>query len=419
MTVPVPVLLDDRQRGGPFAAWLARYHVDRLRQLGLRAARVIHAPGLATWLDLEAAESRYLAVASSDGTASLLSHELSPVAVLGRAPAGGAGAAGHRFAVSAVAWYPRDSALVLTAGLDGAVKTWDANAGVVAESFDMGSRVWALALSRLHCLAAVGCEDGSVRLYDLASGTTLHQLGEGHDRAAVWAAAWSPTAEHQLLTGAADGTARLWDVRRWGGSLAVLDFERTSGSEAVSDEAGERLGESMAFATRPDRSAPSRVGSSFASWAARSAVPDPAAQARARGARAHAGPITGLAATPDGRHWLTAGGDDALRCWDAAALTNTLRHFPGAFNRARRPKRLALALAGDAVFAPSGSAALGWDVATGAALCTLRGGHFESINACLWNEATQELYSAGDDRLVLCWGHEGAGAGDEEDEDFH
>lgn len=337
---------------------------------------------------------------------------------------------GHHFSVSSVSWYPADSALLLTAGLDGLLKTWDANAGMVAESFDMRSRVWSLSLSPLHCLAAVGCEDGSVRLYDMNSGTTLHQLGEGHCGEAVWALSWSPTFDYHLLSGACDGTARLWDVRRWGASLAVLDMERTMAladgeqgeeilmhSQAIADVNGLPAADIDNHTNIPTISSQGGERLGAAQRAARSATPDPAAATAARGVGAHAGAVTGLTATPDGLYWLSAGTDDAVRCWDAGSLCNTLRHFPSAYNRARRPRRLAITAGGEAVFAPSGSAVLGWSVETGGSLCTLRGGHFEAVNACLWNSVGQELYSAGDDRLVLTWTLEGGAGGTEDDDD--
>jgi hypothetical protein len=45
-------------------------------------------------------------------------------------------------------------------------------------------------------------------------------------RAGTWAVCWSPSNEHQLLTGDAAGEVRLWDIRR-SGTRALLDMAVT------------------------------------------------------------------------------------------------------------------------------------------------------------------------------------------------
>ncbi|RMZ56155.1 hypothetical protein APUTEX25_004579 [Auxenochlorella protothecoides] len=127
--------------------------------------------------------------------------------------------------------------------------------------------------------------------------------------------------------------------------------------------------------------------------------------------------VTGaLALTRDGLRVVSAGADDAVRAWDGASFRNTLVNFAGAFNRARRPRQLALARDPDALFLPSGSAVLGYDLRSGAALCTLRGGHHEAVHACVWSEAGGgTLYTGGADRLVLTWRPRAGRGEDEED----
>jgi WD40 repeat protein len=59
-------------------------------------------------------------------------------------------------------------------------------------------------------------------------------------------------------------------------------------------------------------------------------------------ATAHDSAVTGLVATHDGEHWLSAGADNAVRRWDARSHKNTLTSYPGAFNSAHHPRQLAL-----------------------------------------------------------------------------
>ncbi len=56
---------------------------------------------------------------------------------------------------------------------------------------------------------ATGSDDGTARVWDLATGQTISTL-EGHT-GSVLAVAWSPDGQ-QVLTGSCDGTARVWDL---------------------------------------------------------------------------------------------------------------------------------------------------------------------------------------------------------------
>ncbi|KAL6780866.1 hypothetical protein ACKKBG_A08775 [Auxenochlorella protothecoides x Auxenochlorella symbiontica] len=227
--------------------------------------------GGVNWLDLERVEDRYLLAASSDASVVLYDTQGQEEEAAGQVPPGQgpalpglapllsltkASPGGHRFSVSSAAWYPLDNGLFVTGGYDCQVKVWDANTPALADSFSLDSRVHCLALSAVpgaHCLTAAGCEDPAIQLCDLASGARLHSLA-GH-RAPVLALAWSPAAAWQLLSGAADGSLRVWDVRRSGASLAVLDLESTG------------------------------PGGALPAAAARSAAPDPAAAPAGAGAR--------------------------------------------------------------------------------------------------------------------------------------
>ncbi|KFM23442.1 DNA excision repair protein ERCC-8 [Auxenochlorella protothecoides] len=333
----VPRRLEDAREGLNIRSWLSVYqrdrsggvyhmHADSGSEAGLgNASRLSHLaldPGTllrplplggVNWLDLERVEDRYLLAASSDASVLLYDTQGQEEEAAGQVPPGQgpalpglapllsltkASPGGHRFSVSSAAWYPLDNGLFVTGGYDCQVKVWDANTPALADSFSLDSRVHCLALSAVpgaHCLTAAGCEDPAIQLCDLASGARLHSLA-GH-RAPVLALAWSPAAAWQLLSGAADGSLRVWDVRRAGASLA-----------------------------------------------------------------------------------------------------------------------LALARDPDALFLPSGSAVLGYDLRSGAALCTLRGGHHEAVHACVWSEAGGgTLYTGGADRLVLTWRPRAGRGEDEED----
>ncbi|EFN57592.1 hypothetical protein CHLNCDRAFT_20970, partial [Chlorella variabilis] len=219
-------------------------HACRLQTLEFchdKVIRSVHAGGV-TCLDLDPGEQRYLLAGAADASIAVYDlHQPSPADAAAAPGAGGGGRTdhaalfsitkqapqGHRFSVSAVAWYPVDSGLFVSGGYDCEAKVWDANTLQVVCSFSLGSRVYAAAMSATataHCLVAVGGGGSAVQLCDVVSGGFTHALA-GH-RAAVWALAWSPSSEWQLMTGGCDGQLRLWDIRR-SGPLHIFDQHDT------------------------------------------------------------------------------------------------------------------------------------------------------------------------------------------------
>lgn len=86
------------------------------------------------------------------------------------------------------------------------LQVWDANLGRVACSFTFADKVYGVAMSSAadtHCLVAVVGADPHVKLCDPATGGFTHSL-VGH-REPVWAASWSLTDQHHLVTGGCDG----------------------------------------------------------------------------------------------------------------------------------------------------------------------------------------------------------------------
>ena len=92
--------------------------------------------------------------------------------------------------------------------------------------------------------------------------------------------AWSPTNEYILASGDTNGTVRVWDVRKSGGTLGLLDME-----DSVGIAGHDGMGTGM--------------------------------RSRYTG-KAHNGAVNGLSWTDDGAFIITAGHDERVRVWDAA-----------------------------------------------------------------------------------------------------
>ncbi len=244
------------------------------------------------------------------------SHTYLPIANVSRSRGGEAGIAGpaagtqdgHRFGVTHLAFFPFDSGAFLSSSYDNTLKLWSTETVKLAGSFDLGSKVYTHALSPVasHLTVACATQHPAIRLVDLRTSSAVQALlppsSIGSAAGANLSVAWSPTHEHVLVSGAANGAVRVWDVRRASGLIALLDQE-----------------DSLGIYSR-------RMGPADISGL------DPGLRTlRERGirasARAHTGAVNGLAWTDDSRYIISAGHDRRIRVWNAATGANTLVSF--------------------------------------------------------------------------------------------
>ncbi|KAI1344894.1 WD40 repeat-like protein [Xylariaceae sp. FL0016] len=198
---------------------------------------------------------------------------------------------GHKFGITHLSFYPFDPFAFITSSYDHSVKLWATDRACVSASFDLGTKVYTHGMSPIasHLLVACGSQHPVVRLVDLRSGASVQSL-PGHT-GAVLATSWSPRHEHVLATGSVDGTVKLWDIRRAGGIIGMLDMEDSLGlyhNGLLGNDGHVRIRAS---------------------------------------AKAHGAPINGLTWTDDGGHIISAGHDRRIRVWDAANGRNTLASF--------------------------------------------------------------------------------------------
>ena len=295
----------------------------------------------------------------------------------------------HQVAISAVAWYPIDNGIFLSGSRDGQVKVWDSNTLQVGAFFAINHPVFSIAMSPIassHCLVAVGSSEADVLLCDVVTGGFSHRLS-GH-RAGVWAVAWSPSKEWELISGGRDGQIRVWDIRQ-AGSKAVLDMHNTKQRQAPQGGATRGGGGGWGMSTTPQSTGPLLA---------------PGAQsASALYVKSHESGITGITSSPDGLYWISAGNDDRVRLWDAITYKNELVHYNETFNRASKPRQIATSDDGRVLFHPSGSAVQVFDVHSGHCVTTLGGGHFECVNCSVWNATQEELYTGSNDHHIVVW----------------
>jgi WD40 repeat protein len=118
-----------------------------------------------------------------------------------------------------------DGHLGLSGGYSGPLKLWDLGSGKMLQSFkghafpieaavfSPGAKyVLSAACAEKPAGEHEACKQGSIKLWDAATGQELHEF-LGHT-SAVTALAFSPDGRF-ILSGGADGTLKLWDVSEW------------------------------------------------------------------------------------------------------------------------------------------------------------------------------------------------------------
>jgi WD40 repeat protein len=191
---------------------------------------------------------------------------------------------------------------VVSCGPDG-IKVWPAGGAEPKRAVRSPSPVLAVAADPTGGPVAGACEDGTVRLWNPATGELVVEL-VGH-AGAVRAVAFAPDGK-TLVSSGADRLVRVWDVpyrqqaAAWPGHAGpVLGVAVTADGKAVVS-AGEAADAFL--------------------WDAKTGTPRPL--------RGHLFPVWGAAAAPRGGLVATAGDDTYLKLWDAATgqeLTNLMR----------------------------------------------------------------------------------------------
>jgi len=317
-------------------------------------------------LDIDATEMRYLLSAGGDGLVAVYdtADELNKRGFTARSIHPDKGR-GHRYAVSSVQWYPFDTGMFVTSGMEGRVAVWDTNSFQVAHTFNMQTPVHAARMSPVattHALIATGTTSPNVRLCDMNSGAYSHTL-LGHT-AEVISVEWSPTHEYTLVTGGSDRTLRVWDIRR-AGTMMLLDM----------------FNQSSPF-----------INTKYIN----------ALDARARrDVVAHDGPIHCIRWTPDGSQIVSSGADRKLRLWDAQTGKNMLVNYPGV-TVVHRLNRFCLSSNGRYIFFPNHLSLYQYTLNTGRLYAKLNA-HMDRVTCCTTNPTSNDVFSAGCDRHILVW----------------
>ncbi|MDT0343276.1 nSTAND1 domain-containing NTPase [Streptomyces litchfieldiae] len=309
-----------------------------------------------------------------------------------------------------VAFSP-DGTLLATGDWEGEVRVFDAATGESGRAFGEGGRIYQIAFSPDGTTLAAADYD-KVRLLDVDTGEERSPL-EGEEFADVYAVAFSP--DGSTLAGAGpDGTVRLWepatgDIRRTLGHGTVLhsvayspdgtvlvtgDAEGTvslwdAATGTLSGTLTGHTGTVNAVAFSPDGSVLATAGDDGAVrlW-------DLGAGAPSDTLFGEGGPVTWVAFSPDGSTLATSHRDRFVRLWDVGTgnVRQVLPH--GESSATFSPDGTTLAAGG-----PEETLRL-WNVAGGSTVLT---GHSENVQSVAFSPDGALLATGSDDSTVRLW----------------
>lgn len=360
-------------------------------------------------------DGRSLAYGTANGSVKVMDAETaSPVASL----------EGHTDAVTSVAYSP-DSQRLISGSMDGTLRLWNAQTGAaIGEPLSgHGASVWSVAFSPDGRRLASAGDDDTLRIWTADAGTPFGTPMQGHSDQ-VLSVAFSSDGR-RLISGSMDGTVRRWDAQTGRPIEAPLPSPTSQWSSVAFSPDG-RLFASVGF------------DQTVTLWDAQTAVPlsriilpsarlfgvtfSPDSRRVAAGTadgslfvssvaprarigyelpllRGHAGAVTSVAYSGDGRR-LASGGDDAsVRLWDAgtdAALNVLSGHAASVQTVTFSP---------DSRHVASGSSdrtVRVWDVQTGALIRTLQG-HTDRVSSVAFSQDGRRLVSASDDGTLRIW----------------
>lgn len=288
---------------------------------------------------------------------------------------------------------------VAVGGWNGALRTFDLPDGTASASLPYSGMINTVSFSPRDGAVAVGGADPQafVAIYGGADDDKPRTFA-GHSKP-VLALAFNRDGD-RLITGSADGTARLWDTAA-GRELRMFRGHASSV-------------ESVAFS--PDEKLIVTAGADGTAivWPlAESNAPNAVPEVRAM--LAHRGPVHAVAIAPDGRTVASAGADERVLLWQAAdvrpyRLAEVFAENPPAPPAVRefighRAPVLSVAFSPDGTRLVScgvDNAVLVWDVAAGKLLKTMRG-HAGQVRAVRFLADSRSVVSVGYDGLLKLW----------------
>ncbi|GJJ77656.1 U3 small nucleolar RNA-associated protein 4 [Entomortierella parvispora] len=121
---------------------------------------------------------------------------------------------------------------LFSAGLNAVVTEWDTTSLKPKRSVDShGGAVWCMATNHANTILAVGCEDGCLRLFDIADGELTFLRSFDKQKTRILSLAWSPD-DKSMVTGSANSSMYKWNVEL-GRVVQRMTVDRVAGEDTL------------------------------------------------------------------------------------------------------------------------------------------------------------------------------------------
>ncbi|OAI47349.1 hypothetical protein AYO44_09575 [Planctomycetaceae bacterium SCGC AG-212-F19] len=331
---------------------------------------------------------------------------------------------GHTYPVFAVAFSP-DGRRLVSGSQDNSIKVWDVTRKqLVLTLRGHADLVRSLSFSPDGQQLLSASADRTVRVWDAAPvsrDADTHQTWRGHAERVIGVAFTAD--DRQVASLSYDMVLKIWDAQS-GANVRTVALPETKGrlhsfaaspranllaagtsSGAVvllDDKTGAEVGHCPGFGAGPVKGiafTPDGTLLAAAEWRNTVHVWDVKARKEVRVLRGHVEPVVAVAFSPDGRLLASASHDQTVKIWDAATgqpMHTLLGHIS-------RLTSVAFAPAGDVLASASNDGCVKlWNGKTGELLRELRG-HTGAVGSLAFSPDGRTLFSAGDDWMVRQW----------------
>jgi len=224
------------------------------------------------------------------------------------------GDAGVLYAVRSVAFSP-DGQRVVSGSDDGTLEVFDVATGretlTLKRYADASGSV---AFSRDGRRIVSGSRDGTLRVFDASTGQEALTLGERAE--GLWSVAFSPDGR-RIVSGSRDGRLRVWDASTGHRDLMLTPLDVTGWVDCVAVSSDGRRIVSGSDKKKLYGSVNRKM------WASELVVWDASTGQETLPLRGHAGGVTSVAFSPDGRRIVSGSDDKTLKVWDVSTGQET------------------------------------------------------------------------------------------------